>query len=186
MAASFQLADFVVAAASRCWINIAMSGKFRDRASCRQNLPPHRCGLAVAIIAIFVGGASAQEIDFAHDIVPILKARCIECHSNGKYKGSVSFDIATDAIKKSDRPRQRSRRQQVDPAASSRPTPTNGCRRKGPPLSAVEDREADPLDRPGAKWEEGFTFKKLDLYVAPLKLKVVAMPPHGPLHPPTT
>src|SRR6185503_5340283 len=39
------------------------------------------------------------KVDFAHDIVPILKARCAECHTNGKYKGSVSMDTREDLLK---------------------------------------------------------------------------------------
>ena len=31
-------------------------------------------------------------IDFAHDILPILKENCAECHTNGVYKGGLSFD----------------------------------------------------------------------------------------------
>src|SRR5262245_48700229 len=39
-------------------------------------------------------------IDFAHDVVPILKTRCAKCHTNGTYKGSVSFDTRADVLKK--------------------------------------------------------------------------------------
>ena len=50
-------------------------------------------GLFVVIAFAFVAGPlAAQEIDFAHDIVPILKARCAECHTNGKRKGDVALD----------------------------------------------------------------------------------------------
>src|SRR6266542_7081203 len=35
---------------------------------------------------------SPKKIDFAHDIVPIIKARCAECHTNGTYKGSLSLE----------------------------------------------------------------------------------------------
>src|SRR5262249_25769432 len=33
-----------------------------------------------------------KKVDFAHDIVPLLKARCAECHTNGEHKGSLSLD----------------------------------------------------------------------------------------------
>src|SRR5947209_2645242 len=42
---------------------------------------------------------AGDKIDFVHDIAPILKARCTECHTNGKYKGSVSFDTREDFLK---------------------------------------------------------------------------------------
>ena len=42
------------------------------------------------------GQALPKKIDFAHEIAPLLKARCAECHTNGKYKGSISFDTRED------------------------------------------------------------------------------------------
>ena len=52
-----------------------------------------RLGLAGCVAAIalpLTGQAQApKKVDFAHDIVPLLKARCAECHTNGKYKGSL-------------------------------------------------------------------------------------------------
>src|SRR5258707_10795455 len=41
-----------------------------------------------------------KKVDFAHDIVPLLKARCAECHTNGKYKGSFSLDTREAILKK--------------------------------------------------------------------------------------
>src|SRR4051812_34960085 len=43
--------------------------------------------------------ADPPRIDFAHDIVPILKARCAECHTNGTYKGGLSFDTREALLK---------------------------------------------------------------------------------------
>src|SRR5260370_27127890 len=57
---------------------------------------------ACALLAWFAQSACAGEpkkIDFVHDIAPIIKARCAECHTNGKYKGSVSFDTREDLLK---------------------------------------------------------------------------------------
>src|SRR5262249_52542083 len=44
-------------------------------------------------------GDAAPKIDFVHDIAPLIKARCAECHTNGKYKGSVSMDTRADLLK---------------------------------------------------------------------------------------
>ena len=41
-------------------------------------------------IALSFGPVAAQsdkKTDFAHDVVPILKAKCAKCHTNGTYKG---------------------------------------------------------------------------------------------------
>ena len=52
--------------------------------------------IAVLMAANLIGqipdAASASEIDFAHDIYPILKSHCAKCHSNGTYKGDFSLD----------------------------------------------------------------------------------------------
>ncbi|HVK08338.1 MAG TPA: c-type cytochrome domain-containing protein, partial [Gemmataceae bacterium] len=37
--------------------------------------------------------------DFAHDVVPILKARCAKCHTNGTYKGGLSLDTRETLLK---------------------------------------------------------------------------------------
>jgi mono/diheme cytochrome c family protein len=36
--------------------------------------------------------ALARQVDFAHDVMPILKESCIQCHANGKKKGGLSID----------------------------------------------------------------------------------------------
>ena len=40
-----------------------------------------------------------KKVDFVHDIAPIIKARCAECHTSGKYKGGVSFDTREALLK---------------------------------------------------------------------------------------
>ena len=58
---------------------------------------------ALFSFAIVISPVAAQQadkkIDFAHDVVPILKARCAKCHTNGTYKGGVSFDTREDLLK---------------------------------------------------------------------------------------
>src|SRR3954452_11886392 len=58
---------------------------------------PSPLRLAALLALSLAPGAPApaqppKQVDFAHDIVPILKARCAECHTNGKRKGSLSLD----------------------------------------------------------------------------------------------
>jgi hypothetical protein len=47
--------------------------------------------MALDIRAPLVMAQPPRKVDFAHDIVPLLKARCGECHTGGKYKGSFSL-----------------------------------------------------------------------------------------------
>ncbi len=74
--------------------------------------------LAGSIVGLGITGSSlAAEpklIDFAHDIVPLLKARCAKCHTNGEYKGSFSLDTRdVDPEVEERRPRQEHRERVV-------------------------------------------------------------------------
>src|SRR5215475_10583230 len=50
------------------------------------------CSLIAAGLAAPSRAEGPKTVDFAHDIVPLLKARCAKCHTNGKRKGSLSLD----------------------------------------------------------------------------------------------
>src|SRR5206468_11673466 len=56
----------------------------------------------VALLLLTVPGRAqpAKKVDFAHDVAPLLKTRCAECHTNGKYKGSFSLDTRADVLRK--------------------------------------------------------------------------------------
>src|SRR2546421_5074635 len=61
-----------------------------------------RCWMGLIALAALSGQGGAQppkKVDFAHDIIPLLKARCAECHTSGKYKGSFSLDTRADVLK---------------------------------------------------------------------------------------
>src|SRR5690242_12135834 len=56
-------------------------------------------GVALVAVAGTLFGDEPPRIDFAHDILPVLRARCAECHTNGKYKGSLSLDTREELLK---------------------------------------------------------------------------------------
>src|SRR5919204_2428403 len=56
-------------------------------------LPPLTAALLTA------PAPAAEPVDFAHDVLPLLKARCSECHTNGKYKGGLNLDTRASALK---------------------------------------------------------------------------------------
>ncbi len=130
--------------------------------------------LALAILAGRGVAQPPQKIDFAHDIVPLLKARCAQCHTNGKYKGSFSLDTRADVLKK----------KAVIPGKSGaselvkRVTSTDKDVRmpsKGEPLSAREIALLRAWIDEGFAWEEGFSFKVAD-YVPPLRPRRPVLP----------
>lgn len=48
------------------------------------------CGASVAI--------AQQPVDFAHQVLPVLQARCTECHSNGVFQGGLSLETRSDLL----------------------------------------------------------------------------------------
>src|SRR5262249_41592146 len=134
--------------------------------------------LLAAIVVLCGTTARADDpkkIDFAHDIVPILKTRCVECHTNGKYKGSFSLDTREEILKK----------KVVVPGKSGdsnlfkRITSTDLDERmppKGDRLTAKQVELMKAWIDQGLPWEQGYTFKA-STYVPPLKPRRPALPP---------
>src|SRR2546421_9595329 len=129
-----------------------------------------RCGFAFLILVALTTRAAAdsgKKVDFAHDIVPLLKARCAECHTNGKYKGSQSLDTRADLVKTRAAVPGKSADSELIRRVATK-DPDERMPPKGPPLSV---REIDLLRAwidQGLAWEDGFSFKAA-IYVAPLK-----------------
>ena len=48
--------------------------------------------IALALDAFLVLSLPAAEVDFAHEVVPILQEHCVECHGGGSSKGSFSIN----------------------------------------------------------------------------------------------
>src|ERR1700680_4430076 len=58
--------------------------------------------LVLAFLFALLGSPRADDgkIDFAHDIAPLIKRHCAECHTNGKRKGGLSLDSREEILKK--------------------------------------------------------------------------------------
>ena len=55
-------------------------------------MQPHAFCFVVLIACCCPVGPAAEPVDFSHDVLPILKSRCADCHTEGTYEGGVSFD----------------------------------------------------------------------------------------------
>src|SRR5437764_478118 len=116
-----------------------------------------------------------QKIAFVHDIAPIIKARCAECHTNGKYKGRVSFDTREDLLKsKAVTPGKSAASELVKRITHADPEMRMPPKDK-PALEAKQIALFKKWIDEGAAWEPGFTFK-VSSYVAPLKPRRVTIP----------
>jgi hypothetical protein len=136
-------------------------------------LPP--CALLLSALTGPAVAQPAPKVDFAHEIVPLLKARCGECHTAGKYKGSFSLDTREEVLKK----------QAVVPGKSAaselirRVTSKDAQERmpaKGPPLTTQQIELLTIWIDQGFGWEEGFSFRA-GTYVVPLKPRRPTLPP---------
>lgn len=119
-------------------------------------------------------GEKKAAIDFAHDILPLLKTRCAECHTNGKYKGSLSLDTRADLLKarvvtpgKSEAGELVKRITSADPEVRMPP--------KGAPLTTKEIALIKAWIDQGLTWEAGFSFK-IGTFAAPLKPRRPPLP----------
>jgi Protein of unknown function (DUF1549)/Protein of unknown function (DUF1553)/Planctomycete cytochrome C len=129
-----------------------------------------------AIIFLAAGFAFSQEkpLDFVHEVVPILKKHCASCHTNGTYKGSVSFDtrqalIQSKAVVSGD-----SKKSEL----IKRITSNDAAERMPPKGPALGEKEVQILARwidSKLPWDDTFTFK-VETYVAPLKYREVRVP----------
>ena len=52
-------------------------------------------------LPIAVTSFVSAKVDFAHEVLPILKENCAKCHTNGMYKGGLSLDTR-EALLESD------------------------------------------------------------------------------------
>ena len=130
------------------------------------------------VVGVIVPAACAAPVDFSHDIVPIIKARCAECHTNGKYKSGLSLDTREDLL--------RSKAVVPGKSAASELFKRVGSKDKdfrmppkGEPLTAKEVALLRAWIDEGLAWDAGFTFKA-STYVAPLKPRRPTLPPVRP------
>lgn len=61
-------------------------------------------GLTMGLAAAWMAGPAFGAVDFAKDIQPILKERCLGCHGPQKQKGKLRLDSKEAAFKQSDEP----------------------------------------------------------------------------------
>lgn len=135
----------------------------------------------MVLLMVVLGGPVAAEadeakgVDFAHQIVPLFKAHCAKCHTDGTYKGSFSLDTRESILKAEAVVPGKSgesdlvRRLTIDDPEERMPP-------KGPRLTAAEVALVKTWIDQGMTWEAGFTFKK-DVYTAPVSLKRPTLPP---------
>lgn len=140
------------------------------------------CILACCLITHSV--AAQESIDFAHEIVPILKKHCFECHAGKEAKGGFSVNsrqhfIADDYALPGDAAGSYflDLIKSVDPETQMPPVEKER-------VSPKEIKLLEKWVNLGMPWEEGLTFAE-KVYEPPLKPYSVELPPpvNGRSHP---
>jgi mono/diheme cytochrome c family protein len=131
---------------------------------------------AVAALALVAPARAADApVDFAHDVLPLIKARCAECHTNGKYKAGFSLDTRASALKsKAVVPGDSGKSELIQRVTST--DPEFRMPPKGSALTAKEVAVLRAWIDQKLPWEDGFSFAKV-AYAAPLKPRRPELPP---------
>jgi mono/diheme cytochrome c family protein len=138
-------------------------------------------------MAASVAAAPPGPVDFAHDIVPLIRQRCAKCHTDGTYKGAFSLDTREAILSDEDgvvEPGNGEESWLVELITTD--DPTIRMPPKGDRLTAREVGLVKAWIDQGLPWQAGFSFKRdTSTYVAPLKPRRPPLPParEGCAHP---
>ncbi len=121
---------------------------------------------------------SAAEIDFAHDIAPVLREHCGKCHTGDAKKGGLSFNTRESLLAGGESGKAISVGKSTDSDFIKRLTTEDTDLRMPPEGPRVPAEKVALLKRwvdSGLNWEEGFTFGKR-AYEPPLKPRRPELP----------
>ena len=120
----------------------------------------------------------AAPVDFAHEVVPILRKHCAECHAGDKRKGSLSMNTRAALLEGGENgavlvPGQAKQSKLIEVVLSA--DPDVRMPPKGERLSPSEIATLRAWVDQGADWTEGFAFKK-PAYEPPLRPRQPVLP----------
>ena len=141
---------------------------------------PRRSPVAWLVVAAAVAAKSAQAVDFTHEVVPILRKHCGECHTGDARQGGFSLNTREDLLAGGD-----SGTPGLVPGASATSELVARITSDDPDYRMPSDGEPLPPEAvavlkawidEGAPWEPGFAFKGT-VWEPPLALREVVLPP---------
>ena len=140
--------------------------------------------LASLLLTTSLGAAS---VDFAHEVVPILRKHCSECHTGDKKKGGLSMNTRASLLEGGENGAvisagQTQKSKLLDAIVSA--DPDVRMPPKGDRLSPAEVATLRAWVEQGAVWTEGFAFKQ-PAYEPPLRPRQPVLPEarNGRTHP---
>jgi len=145
-----------------------------------------RLRLLLPLLLVAAGTPRARGVDFAHDVVPILRSRCGGCHTGASRQGGFSLDTRETTLAGGE--------SGVAGLVAGRADASELVRRitaadpdvrmpaEGPPLPPEAVAVLRAWIDGGAVWEEGFSFQPA-AYEPPLAIQPVMLPPARPGRP---
>lgn len=137
-----------------------------------------RTASLIVLLAI-AGMVRSEEIDFAHQIVPLLKQRCGNCHSGTQKEGGFSFNTREALLAGGESGSSLVPGKPDESELLARVTTDDEFTRmppEGDPLSPTEISLLKRWIKSGVAWEPGFTFGE-KIYEPPLKPRRPELPP---------
>ena len=118
---------------------------------------------------------SAAKIDFAHAIVPILKAHCVECHGGHRHEGDFSINTRESLLEGGSIVPGKAEASHLIELVTSDDKDVRMPKDK-PPLSAADVKALRNWIDADVPWEAGFTFATRE-YEPPLRPRRPELPP---------
>lgn len=134
--------------------------------------------LVVLWLVISPVAAQAADIDFAHEVAPLLKQHCGKCHLGEQKKGGLSFNTRESLVSGGDSGKVLVVGKSAGSDLIARLKSDDKDLKMPPEGPRVPAEQIAKLARwidEGAKWEEGFRFAKSS-YEPPLKPRLPALP----------
>lgn len=143
--------------------------------------------LSIVLLTATATVGRSADVDFSHEIVPVLKQFCVECHAGDKKKGSFSINTRASLLAGGENgkgviPGESTKSEILKRITSN--DPNLRMPPKGPAVPAEKIALIKAWINQGAKWDDGFTFGK-KTYEPPLKPRHPELPAaiEGRFHP---
>jgi hypothetical protein len=132
-------------------------------------------GLGVAVGAILRAEESKPAVDFAHSVVPILKAHCVECHGGHRHEGDFSINTREMIVDRSSAIPGNSAESYIIEMVTTGDPKVRMPKDKPPLPEETVNILREWIDA-GLPWEPGFSFAPRD-YEPPLRPRRPELPP---------
>ncbi|MCY2934439.1 MAG: DUF1549 domain-containing protein [Planctomycetota bacterium] len=132
------------------------------------------CLLMPSVVMADDAPAKVAEVDFTHDMVPILRARCGKCHTNGVAKGDFAMDTKVSFLKSDAISPGKAMESELIERIKSNEKDFK-MPPEGPRLSAKDVATLTSWINQGVPWEPSFSFRQ-STYEPPLKPRKVTLP----------